>query len=230
MGGLGSTASQLFGFFSSSFMVSHLGTSIRMQKNIIHLPQKVCRRFVGNVNFFLSPCVRLSDMVQFSVACYTFKQEVTFLNYPYGYLLRVLHWCTDQSMTAALETMDLTASQGHIMAYLAHQSQPPCPRDIEAEFQLSHPTVSGLLSRMEQKGFIELRTDPDDRRCKRIYVLDKGWQCHELMHQIIDEREKRIVEGFTPEEQAQFSDLLQRAITNMGGSPCRRNPKEEDNE
>ena len=74
-----------------------------MQKDIIHLPQKVCRRFVGNVNFFLSPCVRLSDMVQFSVACYTFKQEVTFLTYSYGYLLRVLHWCTDQSMTAALE-------------------------------------------------------------------------------------------------------------------------------
>lgn len=131
-------------------------------------------------------------------------------------------------MTAALESMELTASQGHIMAYLAHQSQPPCPRDIEAEFQLSHPTVSGLLSRMEQKGFIELRTDPEDRRCKRIFVLDKGRQCHDLMHQIIFDREKRIVEGFTQEEQEQFYDLLQRAIANMGGSPCRQNTKEED--
>ena len=150
-----------------------------------------------------------------------------FLNYHYGHMLRILHWCTDQSMTSALETMELTAAQGHIMAYLAHRETPPCPRDIESEFQLSHPTVSGILSRLEQKGFIQLRTDPEDRRCKRIYVLEKGWKCHELMHQTIQNNEKRIVEGFTPEEQELFGQLLQRAITNMGGSPCHRKHKED---
>ena len=115
------------------------------------------------------------------------------------------------------------------MAYLAHRETPPCPRDIESEFQLSHPTVSGILSRLEQKCFVELRPDPEDRRCKRIYVLEKGRQCHELMHQTIQNNEERIVEGFTPEEQEQFGALLQRAITNMGGNPCRRRHKEEDN-
>ncbi len=133
-------------------------------------------------------------------------------------------------MTSALETMELTAAQGHIMGFLAHQIQPPCPRDIEKEFQLSHPTVSGILSRLEQKGFIELRTDPSDRRCKRVYVLPKGRACHDLMHQTIQQNEKRIVEGFTPEEQEQFGTLLQRAITNMGGSPCARKHKEEPKE
>ena len=151
------------------------------------------------------------------------------LKQPYGHLLRVLHWCTDQSMTAALETMELTAAQGHIMAFLAHQSQPPCSRDIEAEFHLSHPTVSGLLQRLEQKGFIEQCSDPEDRRKKRIYVLEKGVQCHQLMHDTIRETERRIVRDFTPEEQEQFAAFLHRAIANMGGSPCRRKPKEEDN-
>lgn len=150
------------------------------------------------------------------------------LTYRYGHLLRILYWCTDQSMTAALEKMELTAAQGHIMAFLAHQKTAPCSRDVEAEFRLSHPTVSGLLQRLEQKGFIELRTDPQDRRCKRIYILPKGEECHELMHRIIRENEGRIVSGFTPEEQAQFADLLRRAIANMGGNPCRRKHKEED--
>ncbi|MBQ2927749.1 MAG: MarR family transcriptional regulator [Oscillospiraceae bacterium] len=133
-------------------------------------------------------------------------------------------------MTNALETMELTAAQGHIMGYLAHQEQPPCPRDVEKEFHLSHPTVSGLLSRLEQKGFIELRTDPDDRRCKRIYILPKGKECHDLMHQTILSNERRIVEGFSPEEQELFGALLQRAIQNMGGSPCHRKHKEETDE
>ena len=146
----------------------------------------------------------------------------------YGFLVRILHWCTHHAMDTALETMELTGAQGHIMAYLAHAKEPPCPRDLEAEFRLTHPTVSGLLSRLEQKGFIELRTDPEDRRCKRIYVLPKGQQCHELMHQTIQKNEQRMTEGFTEEERAVFTDLLERAIRNMGGDPTSRRLKEEE--
>ena len=151
-----------------------------------------------------------------------------FLTTRYGFLVRILHWCTHQSMDNALETMELTAAQGHIMAYLAHSRKAPCPRDLEAEFHLTHPTVSGLLSRLEQKGFIELRTDPEDRRCKRIYIREKGLQCHELMHKTILENERRITDGFTTEEKEVFSDLLQRAIRNMGGDPTPRRFKEEE--
>jgi len=148
----------------------------------------------------------------------------------YGHLVRILHWCTEQVMTGALEGMELTAAQGHIMAYLAHRETPPCPRDIEVEFRLSHPTVSGLLSRLEQKGFLALRTDPEDRRCKRIYILPKGMQCHALMRDTITQTEQRMVQGFSQEEQAQFLDFLKRAIQNMGGSPCRHHHKEEAQE
>lgn len=131
-------------------------------------------------------------------------------------------------MTAELEKMDLTAAQGHIMGYLAHHEEAPCPRDIELDFKLSHPTVSGLLSRLEQKDFIELRTDPNDRRCKRIYILPKGRECHDRMHQTILNNEERMVQGFTEEEKQLFADFLTRAIENMGGGPCQRKQKEED--
>lgn len=148
----------------------------------------------------------------------------------YGRMARILHWCTDQSMTAELEKMDLTAAQGHIMGYLAHRKQPPCPRDIEQEFHLSHPTVSGILSRLEQKDFIALRTDPDDRRVKRIYILPKGKECHDRMHMVIQSNEERMVQGFTEEEKCQFANFMARAIENMGADPCQRKHKEEDNQ
>ena len=140
----------------------------------------------------------------------------------FGRLARILHWCTDQSMTAELEKMELTASQGHIMGFLAHRDAPPCPRDIEQEFNLSHPTVSGLLSRLEKKGFIEFRPDEKDRRCKRIYVLEKGLELDETMRQTILKTEAQMVEGFSEEEKAQFSALLNRAIDNLGGCPHKR--------
>ncbi len=156
--------------------------------------------------------------------------EVIFLRTNYGFLVRILQRCAHQSMDNAMENMELTAVQGQIMAYLAHAKTPPCPRDLEDEFHLTHPTVSGILSRLEQKGFVQLRTDPEDRRCKRIHVLEKGWQCHEVMHRTIQENEQRMTEGFTEEERQMFSDLLQRAIRNMGGNPTPRRFKEEDSE
>lgn len=151
------------------------------------------------------------------------------MNPHFGRLARDLHRCTDQTMTAELEKMDLTAAQGHIMGFLAHAKQPPCPRDIEEEFRLSHPTVSGLLSRLEQKDFIRLETDPEDRRVKRIYIQPKGVQCHDRMHRAILANEQRMVQGFTEEEKAAFLGFLSRAIENMGGSPYPQNHKEEDN-
>lgn len=130
-------------------------------------------------------------------------------------------------MSEALAQMDLTAAQGHIMGFLSHQPTPPCALDIAEAFQLSHPTVSGLLKRLESKGFIEFRPDEQDRRCKRIHVLPKGHLVDQLISENIHSIEQRIVQGFTPEEQEQFITYLDRAIANMGGSPGHPPQKEE---
>ena len=152
--------------------------------------------------------------------------EVIPLQKHYGPLLRTLHCCTDQAMTVALEKMELTAAQGHIMGYLDHHPDAPCSRAIEEAFHLSHPTVSGLLSRLEKKGFIEFRTDQHDRRCKRIYVLPKGRDCQHTLYQTILSNENQFVQGFSQEEQAMFRSMLQRAIANMR-SACAQTEQEE---
>ncbi len=148
----------------------------------------------------------------------------------YGHLVRILHWCTDHTVTNALEQMELTAAQGHILGFLARRSEPPCPRDIEEALQLSHPTVSGLLARLEKKEFIRLLPDEQDRRCKRIHVLPRGRECMATMYSLILETEARMVADFTEEEQALFAAFLERAITNMGANPYRKpNHKEDTN-
>ena len=147
----------------------------------------------------------------------------------YGHYLRILHWCNDQRMTAALMQMDLTASQGPILGFIAHRKEAPCARDIEEQFHLSHPTVSGLLARLEKKGFIEFFPDETDRRCKRIRLLSKGRECIKTMHHTIQATEDLMVQGFSAEEQELFRQLLERAIANMGGDPHKCNHKEEPN-
>ncbi len=137
------------------------------------------------------------------------------MNTYFGCLARTLHAYTDQAMTEALAEMELTGAQGHILGYLNHCKEAPCPKDIEQHFELSHPTVSGILSRLERKGFIEFRPDTEDRRCKRIYLLEKGQQCHEIIHGHIGQMEALISKGFTEEEKQQLTQLLRRAIKNI---------------
>ena len=169
-------------------------------------------------------------VASYILACYLSFLEVIKLKSHYGHQARILHWCTDQALTRALEEMELTSAQGHIMGYLAARKEPPCPKDIEEAFHLSHPTVSGLLSRLEKKGFLEMRTDEKDRRCKRIYVLPKGMECNDRIWQTILNIEQQLVAGFTDAEQNQFEALLDRAIANMGGYPHPKPDKPNEEE
>lgn len=133
----------------------------------------------------------------------------------FGHYFKTLHFIMEQIMNRQMEELDLTASQGHIIGFLGHRPEAPCARDMEVFFDLSHATVSGLLSRMEAKGFVEIRPDEKDRRVKRIYLLEKGRACSERIEECVRDNETRMVEGFTPQEQELFRDFLQRVTLNL---------------
>ena len=132
-----------------------------------------------------------------------------------GHSFKKLHFLMEQAINQRLLELDLTTAQGHAIGYLTHAKEPPCARDIETAFGLSHATVSGILSRMEAKGFIEQQPDPHDRRVKRICLLDKGLDCSQQIRQHIDESERAMTAGFEPEELERFRAYLSRAISNL---------------
>lgn len=119
-------------------------------------------------------------------------------------------------MNRELSDFELTPSQARIVGFLIMSKKPVCARDVEKFFALSHPTVSGILSRMEAKGFIEMRPDDADRRIKRIYPLDKCYACNDRIRLCIKDNENQMVMGFTEQEEALFESFLQRAIDNLG--------------
>ena len=145
-----------------------------------------------------------------------------------GHYFKVIQIRMEHFMNQQLQALDLTASQGQIIGYLTHAKEPPCARDLEEFFRLSHPTVSGLLSRMEAKGFVEIRPDERDKRIKRIYLLEKGCACSRQIAQSIEENETRMIRGFSEEEAEQFLSLLRRAIDNMSDDAVPTPQKREE--
>ena len=50
----------------------------------------------------------------------------------------------EQLMNRKLQELELTSAQGHVIGFLRRSKEPPCARDIETAFGLSHATVSGI--------------------------------------------------------------------------------------
>ncbi len=48
------------------------------------------------------------------------------------------------------------------------------PAQLAEDFQVSRPTMSNTLSRLERSGLVEIMANPDDGRGKRVSITDKG--------------------------------------------------------
>ena len=142
-----------------------------------------------------------------------------------GHSFKKLHFLLEQTINQQLSQLDLTAAQAHAIGYIRWAKEPPCARDIETAFGLSHATVSGILSRLEGKGFIELRPDADDRRVKRIHLLERGLACTKEIGSYIQKTEETMSAGFSPQELDLFRSFLAKAIGNL--SPNSQQNREE---
>lgn len=146
-----------------------------------------------------------------------------------GSKIKALSCALSQEMNRSTAALDLTGSQAFFLCYLASQQDAPVyPRDLEKEFDFTHPTVSGVLRRMESKGFITFRTGENDRRRKQILLTEKAVQCHEAMLQHVLSTEEAATRGLTPDECAELHRLLDKLIVNMGVLPNRQPPIEEE--
>jgi len=137
----------------------------------------------------------------------------------------------ERKRTLDLEDMDLTSSQAFVLGYLLrHREQAVTPGDICRHFGLSHPTVTGILQRLECKGFLRYVEDSADRRKKQICVTEKAQEIQHCAQQRCQETETFISSGLSEDEIRTLVGLLDRVIANIGqvdGLDACQRPKEE---
>ena len=93
------------------------------------------------------------------------------------------------------------------------------PSDLESALHLTRPTVSGLLQRLEAKGFIVTRPDPADKRFKQLEATELSRQHRAQVHKQLIAQEEAMLAGFTPEEAEQLRALLRRLLHNLEDCP-----------
>ena len=147
---------------------------------------------------------------------------------PIGALLKITVNGIEQSMNARVTALGLTAAQSHVMHYICRNSGRVHQRDVETEFDLSHATVSGIIDRLESKGFLRRARGEADARCIVLHATDTALEYEERIHGYIIETEAQMLQGFSPEEAALFRQALRRVLNNLGHVPCCRKQKSEE--
>jgi DNA-binding MarR family transcriptional regulator len=119
-----------------------------------------------------------------------------------------------RAFNARVREDGFTALQWRLMLYLRRIPgirQGPLAELIEVE----PITLSRMVDRLQESGFVERRADPQDRRAWQLYLTEKALNLLQLMRPITEELDALALHGLTAEEQATLFRLAGRVHQNL---------------
>ena len=138
-----------------------------------------------------------------------------------GFKIKTISKLLTQNMNNSITSLDLTSSQARVLGYLCcrtKRQETVYPRDIERHFRFTHPTVSGLLQRLETKGYLSSEPSAEDRRCKQILVTKRALEANQQVLDHLAASEQRLVCDMSRVEITQLHSFLDRMIQNLSAS------------
>jgi len=108
---------------------------------------------------------------------------------------------------ALLKPYDLTNLQHLVLEGLWYQ-EGVTAAELGKLLVLDKATLSGVLDRMLDSGWIKKARDPDDGRVFRLSTTPKAAAMKKELIDLRTKANEKLLEGFTPEEKVVFKRLL----------------------
>lgn len=135
---------------------------------------------------------------------------------PIGFMFKQINNVYEKEFNSRLRTLGITASQCAVLDYLFVSSKEEVTqRDIEKALSLKNPTVTGLLKRLDEKGFILSVPSNKDRRCNNIFLTEKAYDIRRRMDMDRKKIDKMMTLGMNKKEVAALEKMLQRVLYNI---------------
>jgi len=88
-------------------------------------------------------------------------------------------------------------------------------RDIENAMRLKNPTVSGILDRLERKGFISRVPNPSNRRVNQIVLTPKAISLRETATADLEALEENMLQEVSAEDREHLAQTLNRILDSL---------------
>ena len=133
-----------------------------------------------------------------------------------GFRIKQINNGYEKEFNRQLKNIGITAAQCEVLDYLLSGSKEEVTqRDIEKALNLRNPTVTGLLKRLDEKGFILSVPSARDKRCKNIYPTEKAYDIQRRMEMDRKKLDKMLTLGLTKKETAALERLLDKVLYNI---------------
>lgn len=142
-------------------------------------------------------------------------------------LARRLHQVCTAAVADALDGEAVSALEYGGLAWV--EDDPDIDQHaLAARMGIDRTTASVLVSTLEQRGFVERRTNPSDRRARLLRLTEAGRLTRERLRPRVNDCQTNILSALDATERETLLDLLMRVVTTneayMRPGAARRKP------
>ncbi len=113
------------------------------------------------------------------------------------------------------ESFDLTPLLGTVLRGLA---EPTPMRGLARSLHMDASNLTGLVDRLEDRGLVQRRPDPGDRRIRQLVLTDEGVRLRQMLNARLMS-DPPLLAGLDDEQRRQLRALLTRSAAAAGADP-----------
>lgn len=136
------------------------------------------------------------------------------LNDEIGELLFQIHRLYHIRMSELVKRLEISPRQIPILKHL-YRSADLSQRQLAEKVGVSPTSITLMLRKMEDKGLVEKKTMPTDRRFFAVSLTEKGKTIVEQLKSMRKNIDGITISGFTKEERAHLQSLLRSVRNNL---------------
>lgn len=128
-----------------------------------------------------------------------------------GYMIKLLNDTLEKKANDDLRVFDLTFSQLRTLRFIAEQeNRETTQKALEDFLGVSHPTINGILKRMEEKGKITTEISVNKRMTKTVRITEKGIRELEIANEGRNVQENMLRNSLDVGERETLMNLLNK--------------------
>ena len=132
-----------------------------------------------------------------------------------GYLIKNINDKLKVKADADLKQYNLTLAQSRVFAFLHNNGGQATQKEIEVFLEVSHPTVVGIVSRMEQNGHVTTWIDEQDKRNKIVKLTEQAETLGMDMEHDISVNEEKILSSLSEPDVEHLREMLLTIYKNL---------------
>ena len=135
------------------------------------------------------------------------------MNVPTTRLIKMIDNLYQVEVNKNLKDRRITQSQAEVLIYIQiknEQGKEVHQVDLEQALHLSNPTVTGILNRLEEKGFVQRVPSSENSKFKSVIITADGKEELNKGKKVIHRLEEETLSCLEDEEKKEINRLLEK--------------------